>query len=119
MTTSIAHSSSDHGSVTPLKVYSPQEYHFTSKDKEPANPKATNSDFIKKDNSSKREDSHKEDPPSIKQITKTALDTIMPTPKMQREQTEIVKNHHPFSQINPHAKSHPLSSTPPHTTGIK
>jgi hypothetical protein len=119
MATSIAHSSSDHGSVPPLKVHSLTEYHFIPKNKETASPKASNSDFIKKNNFPQRKGSEKEDPPSIKQITKTAVDSIMPTPKMQREQVENTKNHHPFLQINPYAKNHPLSSTPPHTTGIK
>ena len=119
MTTSITHSSSDHGSVTPLKVHFPQEYHFIPKDKETANLKAFNSDFIKKNNFPQRKGSEKEDLPSIKQITKTAVDIIMPTPKMQREQVENTRNHNPFSQINPHAKSHPLSLTPPRTTGTK
>lgn len=119
MITSIAHSSSDDSSATLLKINSPQEYHFISKDKKTANSMANNSDFIKKNNFLKREDSEKEAPPSIKQITKNAVDTIIPTPKMQREQTETGRNHHSFSQKYPHIKGHPFSSTSPHTTGTK
>ena len=113
LTAAIAHSASNHKAVTLLKIEPSKKDHFVTKNEKTINSKINNFDFIKKDNYKK------EELPSIKQITKKAVDTIMPTPKIQREQTELGKNNHPFSQIQPQTKGHPFSSTSPHTTGIK
>ena len=119
ITASIAHSSPNYRSAILLKGHPSQKYNFAIKDKKTAHLKAESSDIIKKNKYHNREDLHKKDLPTIKQITKTAVDTVMPTPKMQREQAEIIRNHHPFSQIQTHIKNHSPSSTLPYTTGIK
>lgn len=108
VTTTIANQPSTIDSTVSSKMGSSQEYLFTHDDKDmPDTSKVYNSAYNNKDISEEKT------LPSGKQLAKNAVDVLISTPKMEREQIQT-GSYHGFNH------NHVIHSQPfPHQTGTK